>query len=98
MDQFWDWMYLTSEVETWEPEKRKSWEKEREWWMLYDMTIELWIGKDDYLIRKYKYQGHNPYASPGQLLDPSEPQSSLTSTEIIEFYDYNQAIEIEPPI
>jgi len=98
MDELFERSYPETAIEAMDPEEREALDKEREWFGLYDMTIELWIGKDDYLLPRFKYYGYNPYSSSSQLSNPSGSQYSITDTVIIEFHGYNEPIEIEPPV
>jgi hypothetical protein len=52
------------------------------------MEFELWIGKDDNLVRKMIQVTQAP-DSEGQL---------HTSSTILKYYDFNQPINIEPPL
>jgi hypothetical protein len=51
-------------------------------------TVEVWIGKEDYLIRQVKHEGQS--ASEGGSLD--------TFSALVKYYDFNQTILIEPPL
>lgn len=73
-------------------------ERYREWLGHTDRTMELWIGEDDYLIRKYQTDEQNPYPSMSELSPPAGPEARHVATEVAEFYDYNEPIEIEPPL
>lgn len=53
-----------------------------------EAMVEVWIGKDDYLIRQVKHNGQ-VFASDGGVY-------TFRYTE--EYYDFNEPIEIEPPI
>ncbi len=50
---------------------------------LGNIPIEIWIGKDDYLIR--------------QMMQKNESENS-TATSTIRYYDFNADIVIEPPL
>lgn len=51
--------------------------------------VELWIGKDDYLIRQMKYEMQVPSEVVGQW---------DTSSSMMKYYDFNEPITIEPPL
>ena len=51
--------------------------------------VELWIGKDDYLIRQIKYDMQVPSEDSGQW-------DTLSSK--VQYYDFNEPIEIKPPV
>lgn len=53
-----------------------------------EAVVEVWIGKDDYLIRQVKHNGQ-VFASDGEVY-------TFSYTE--EYYDFNEPIEIEPPL
>jgi hypothetical protein len=53
-----------------------------------DVTHEIWIGKDDYLIRQIKTEQRGPADENGQL--------SVSMT--MNYYDFNRPITIEPPL
>ncbi len=72
-------------------------ERYREWLGYTDRTVELWIGEEDYLIRKYRGDERNPYPSMSDLSSPPGSESRHVATEVTEFYDYDQPVEIEPP-
>lgn len=57
------------------------------------MNIELWIGKDDYLLRKSLQETSNPI--PGFS---GEPVAWNTSVAEARYYDFNTDILIEPPM
>ena len=52
------------------------------------IEVELWIGKDDYLIRQMKQDTQVPSEDIGQW---------DTSSAMWKFYDFNEPITIEPP-
>lgn len=54
-----------------------------------EITVELWIGKDDYLIRQMKQDTQMPSKETGEL---------DTSSSVIKYYDFNEPITIEPPL
>ena len=51
-------------------------------------VVEVWIGKDDYLVRQTK--------SSGQFFASDSGVDTVSCIE--EYYDFNKPIEIEPPI
>jgi hypothetical protein len=56
------------------------------------MEVELWVGKDDYLIRQMKRLDHMPEWEAG-----TAEASWIRQTTVIRFYDFNEPISIEPP-
>lgn len=56
------------------------------------MDIELWVGKDDYLIRQMITRGRFPELEPGV-----GEEKWATQNTIMRFYDFNKPIAIEPP-
>ncbi|GAG36797.1 unnamed protein product, partial [marine sediment metagenome] len=73
-------------------------ELHRQWLGYSDTTVELWIGEEDYLIRKYQADERNPYPSMSELSPPAGSESRHVATEVAEFYDYNEPVDIEPPL
>ncbi len=53
------------------------------------IEVELWIGKDNYLIRQMKHDMRMPAENTGQW---------NTSSSMVRYYDFNEPIEIEPPV
>lgn len=51
--------------------------------------VELWIDKDDYLIRQMKHDMRVPSEDTGEW---------DTSNSIVRYYDFNEPITIEPPL
>lgn len=56
------------------------------------IDIELWVGKDDYLIRQMITRIRFPESEPG-----TGEEEWGTQTNIMRFYDFNKPIAIEPP-
>lgn len=56
------------------------------------IDVELWVGKDDYLIRQMITRGRFPESEPG-----TGEEKWATQTTIMRFYDFNKPIAIEPP-
>jgi len=56
------------------------------------MEVELWVGKDDYLIRQMKRLDHMPEWEAGTAEEKWMRQSTVQR-----FYDFNEPISIEPP-
>jgi hypothetical protein len=56
------------------------------------MEVELWVGKDDYLIRQMKRLDHMPELEAGTAQEKWMRQST-----VLRFYDFNEPISIEPP-
>jgi hypothetical protein len=54
-------------------------------WRTRKITHELWVGKDDYLIRQWK-----------QVMQPLGQYHTYVT--IIDYYDFNEPIVIEPPL
>ncbi|HBR10594.1 TPA: hypothetical protein DD712_05040 [Candidatus Acetothermia bacterium] len=57
------------------------------------IEVELWIGKDDYLIRQMKME-HEEIPLEDEDIGPWGP---FTSRSVTRFYDFNEPIEIKPP-
>jgi hypothetical protein len=53
------------------------------------IEIELWIGKDDYLIRQMKFDTQAP---------PEDIGGWDTSSSMVRYYDFDKPIKIEPPV
>lgn len=60
-------------------------------WRTREVEYELWIGKDDYLIRRWK-ETARPL--------PGQPATSRyhTLVTVFDYYDFNEQIVIEPPL
>ena len=56
------------------------------------IDAELWVGKDDYLIRQMITRIRFPESEPG-----TGAEKWVTQTTIFRFYDFNKPIAIEPP-
>jgi hypothetical protein len=56
------------------------------------MELELWVGKDDYLIRQMTLLDHMPEWEAGTAEERWMRQST-----VIRLYDFNEPISIEPP-
>jgi|GEM_PF-2774276 len=97
MDAFVDkkpWPWLEDDEEA-----NKSIEMSREYQRHTDTTIELLIGEDDYLIREIREDLQNPYSCVAQVEEgPPGTEPKMTVTGVTEFYDYNEPVEIEPPL
>jgi len=50
--------------------------------------VEVWIGKEDHLIRQVKHEGQSP----------SGDGSMDTFSVVVKYYDFNKPIIIEPPL
>jgi len=57
--------------------------------------VELWIGKDDYLIRQVKQYWEFPRVEPASR--SAEQEIWHTANIMWKYYDLNEPIEIEPP-
>jgi hypothetical protein len=57
---------------------------------LTEIEIELWIGRDDYLIRQMKVNGKSP--------DDNEGSKFVITNLTMKYYDINQSITIDPPL
>lgn len=58
--------------------------------------VEFWIGKHDYLLRQYTtYMEINAFKDKGEDTEEVENSSVITTCK---FYDFNEPIEIEPPL
>jgi hypothetical protein len=60
-------------------------------------TLDLWIGKDDYLIRQEILRPENPGAEYSYEVN-GETRYYKSYTAITEFYDFNEPIDIQPPL
>ena len=60
-----------------------------------EIGIELWIGKEDYLIRQLKQNMQSPVMETISKDDKQERWD--TSSLIVKYYDFNEPIEIELP-
>jgi len=56
---------------------------------LWRQEFEIWIGKDDYLLRR-KIQFFQ--------VTPPEPEEQVTATMTTRYYDFNEPIVIAPPL
>jgi len=56
------------------------------------MEVELWVGKDDYLIRQMRRTDHLLELKAG-----TGEEKWTTQSTIIRFYDFNEPIAIDPP-
>ncbi len=54
-----------------------------------EITVELWIGKDDHLIRQMKQDTQMPSKETGEL---------DTASSVMKYYDFNEPITIELPL
>ena len=70
--------------------------EEEEWHRQSEIVIEVWLGKDDYLIRRITVDMCNATASSDA--EPPPEGDGYHSTQIIEYYDYDQPIQINPPL
>jgi hypothetical protein len=69
---------------------KELFEKMDNWLRSQKIEVEIWIGKGDYLPRKERYYAYIP---------PYTPQDeAYTLTRTTEYYDFNVAVEIEPPL
>ena len=56
-------------------------------------TVELWIDKEDYFMRQNKSESRTAHPDP-----ESGEEEWVTSRVLIQYYDFNAPIEIEPPL
>ena len=56
------------------------------------MDVELWVGKDDYLIRQMMTTIRSPESAAG-----TGEEKWAIQTTMMRFYDFNKPIAIEPP-
>jgi len=70
----------------------------RDWLRQSDRTVNLWVGMNDYLIRKYRTSERNPCPTMSDLTPLPGGKPGMIGTEVMEFYDYNEPIGIEAPI
>ena len=58
--------------------------------------VEFWIGKHDYLLQQYTmFMEINEFKDKGKDTEEMENYSAITTCK---FYDFNEPIEIEPPL
>jgi hypothetical protein len=57
---------------------------------LMNIDIELWIGKQDYLIRQMRVQGQTP--------DNPEGTKFNVFSELMTYYDFGQPVSVEAPL
>jgi len=55
--------------------------------MEMSVVVEVWIGKDDYLMRQHHW-----------TLSQKFEGTAMEATAIWKFYDFNEPVEIEPPL
>jgi hypothetical protein len=56
------------------------------------MEVELWVGKEDYLIRQMRLVDHMPEWEAG-----TADERWIRQSTVMRFYDFNEPISIEPP-
>ena len=56
------------------------------------IEVELWVGRDDHLIRQISRLDHLPELGAG-----TAEEKWIRQTMVVQFYDYNEPIVIEPP-
>jgi len=67
-------------------------EQQRQW----QQVIEFWIGKKDHLLRQVDMQYEMVYTE--DTGEDNEREERITATYTLRFFDFNQPIQIEPPI
>ena len=82
------------EYEAWDSEEEKAY---IEWYKKMDATMELWIGRDDYLIRRMKVEQQNTPAHAKRDVNIPLEEDVFIFFGISEYYDFNEPITIEPP-
>ncbi len=62
-------------------------------------AYEVWIGKDDYLVRQTKFVWSGKSVESGAMIaDVAIPKGSMiTSVYTWSYFDFNEPIEIEAP-
>lgn len=65
-------------------------DEQLEYLRLTELEIELWIGRDDYLLRQIQVNGKSP--------DDDEGVKFRTMSFTMKYYDINQSITIEAPL
>jgi hypothetical protein len=58
--------------------------------------VEFWVGKGDYLLRRLDTQHDVIYTE--YWGEDTENEKHINSTYSLRFYDFNQPIQIEPPV
>jgi hypothetical protein len=61
-----------------------------------EQNVEFWVGKDDYLLRQIEVYQDITYTE--DVGEDTEREARITGTYSFRLYDFNQPIEIEPPI
>ncbi|UCB42329.1 MAG: hypothetical protein JSV77_07640 [Dehalococcoidales bacterium] len=67
-------------------------EQQRQW----EQNVDFWIGKGDFLLRQIEVHQDMTYTD--DTGEDTEREKRITMTTNLRFFDFNQPIEIEPPI
>jgi hypothetical protein len=59
--------------------------------------VELWIGKEDYLIRQMKWDTQMPVMEATTSGETEEEKWCMTNS-LAKYYDFNESIEVKPPL
>jgi hypothetical protein len=68
-----------------------------EWYKKMDATMKLWIGQEDYLIRRMKVEQWNTPGHARREVNIPPEEDVFICFWISEYYDFNEPISIEPP-
>jgi outer membrane lipoprotein-sorting protein len=78
---------------------RQVLESQKEWLSRQRSEVELWIGKDDYLLRRLRYLMQIPAWDPLEEDSETAEQEEWDSVSmVVRYYDFNEDISIEPPL
>ena len=61
-----------------------------------EQNVEFWIGKEDYLLRRLDAQYEMVYTEGWD--EDTEREERITANYSYRFFDFNQPIQIEPPV
>ena len=61
-----------------------------------EQSVEFWIGKEDYLLRRVDTQYEMVFTEDEG--EDTESQTHVTSTTDVRFYDFDEPLTIEPPV
>ena len=86
---------LETQLDPSSPEYQKALKRleQQERW---ETVIELWIGKDDYLIRQKKSDTLMPAIEPGT--GEAEEEKYYARGSLEKYYDFHEPIKIKPPV
>ncbi|MEE8353390.1 MAG: hypothetical protein V3S10_02950, partial [Dehalococcoidales bacterium] len=74
-------------------------QSQKEWFSRFRTELELWIGKDDHLLRRLRYFMRMPSDDSFEEDSEAAEQEEWDSVSmIVRYYDFNQEISIEAPL